>query len=371
MVHFPLIDISGTPFERGEQYGRQAANQIRRSLDLYIPVFARGGHQWPAVRQIAAQIRPRIEAFAADMLEEIAGIARGSDVEIEDIIALNARTEMMYGSTRPEDIKDETDEGCTGVIALPSTTQDGHVIHGQNWDWQSECEHSTIVLRIRRTDGPDILTMVEAGMLARCGMNSAGVAITGNFLKCQHDFGRSGVPVPMVRRAMLSQATFTEAMRILLTAPRSFSTNIMISHVGGEAIDLEATPPEVFWVRPQDGLLVHSNHFLSPGALAKMTDLGLLVTPDSLYRDERVRRTLAARRGAIAIADLKEVFADRYGAPYAVCRSPVVNSTGSLTSTVASIVMDVTARTAIIAVAPFRGAEYWEYDFMSKSPRRV
>lgn len=368
---FPLIDVSGTPHERGTQYGRQAAVQIRRGLEAYRPVFARYGHDWPSVRKIAAQFRSRIDAFAPEMMEEIAGIAKGCGAEAEDIIALNARTEMMHGASRPEDITGETDEGCTGAVALPPATADRHVIHGQNWDWRDACRHSTVVLRIRQSGGPDILTMVEAGMLARAGLNSAGIAITGNFLKCQDDFGRSGVPIPLVRRAMLSQSNLTSAIRTMLTAPRSFSTNVIISHDGGEAVDLEATPKEVFWLRPQEGILVHANHFLSPGAMAKVTDLGLLVTPDSLYRDERVRRALGVRRGAIAIADLMDAFADRYGSPYAVCRSPVADDTGTLVSTVATLIMDVTARKMLIAVAPYEGADYWEFDFQSPAPRRV
>jgi isopenicillin-N N-acyltransferase-like protein len=368
MSHFPLIDISGAPFERGVQYGKQAVSRINISLSIYREAFARSGYNWPAVREVAAQFMPRIEAYAPRMLEEIVGIAKGCDVPTEDIIALNARTEMMHGNSRPEDVLEETDEGCTGAIVLPEITARGTLLHGQNWDWQAACENSAIVLRIRRDDGPDILTMVEAGMLARCGFNSAGLAITGNFLKCQHDFGRAGIPVPLVRRAVLEEPNYTEAIRKVLLAPRSFSTIIMMSHVEGEGVDLEATPPEVFWVRPQNGLLVHANHFVSVGAQAKMTDLGLHVTPDSLHREDRVRNMLSAKRGAIDVADLKQAFADRRGAPHAVCRSPVEGPGGGTSSTVATIIMDVTERSAIIAPAPYRGAVFWKYDLSCNQP---
>ncbi len=117
--------------------------------------------------------------------------------------------------------------------------------------------------------------------------------------------------------------------------------------------------------------MVHANHFLSPAAMAKMTDLGLLVTPDSLYRDARVRHALAARSGAIAISDLMDAFADRYGYPHSVCRPPTANSAGTLVSTVATVIMDVTARKMFIAVAPYQRAEYWEFDFQSPAPRRM
>jgi isopenicillin-N N-acyltransferase-like protein len=115
-------------------------------------------------------------------------------------------------------------------------------------------------------------------------------------------------------------------------------------------------------------LLVHANHFASIGAQAKMIDLGLHVTPDSLHREERVRAMLSARLGSIDIPDLKTVFADRRGAPHAVCRSPVLGPGGGTSSTVATIIMDVTQRRALIAVAPYRGAEFWQYDLTSNQP---
>jgi hypothetical protein len=79
----------------------------------------------------------------------------------------------------------------------------------------------------------------------------------------------------------------------VLKAERGFSTNFIISHREGEAIDLEATPDQVFWLTPEDDLLVHANHFVSIPARSLVRDLSLLTSADSLYRDKRVRRYLA------------------------------------------------------------------------------
>ena len=54
-------------------------------------------------------------------------------------------------------------DACTGVVALPSATRDGRLIHAQNWDWKAECAETAVVLKIHRDDGPDILTFTEAG----------------------------------------------------------------------------------------------------------------------------------------------------------------------------------------------------------------
>ena len=74
------------------------------------------------------------------------------------------------------------------------------------------------------------------------------IGLTGNFLKCDRDEGRRGLPIPVVRRRILASRTFFEATEAVYRSPRSFSANLMISHDQGEAMDFEATPDEVFWI---------------------------------------------------------------------------------------------------------------------------
>lgn len=359
---FPLIDVAGSPREIGLAYGRSAAAQIHRSLEIYQQAFARNGVAWARARQVARGFAPRIERYDPDFLVEIAAIAEGAELPVEDIIAINARTELLYGSDPVIAQSPEGDpDGCTGAIATPEVTGSGHMLHAQNWDWRDECADSSIVLRISPNGGPRMLMFVEAGVLARCGMNSAGVALTGNFLQCERDHGRDGVPGPMVRRQILMSGSLAEAMQAVLGAPRAFSNNLMISHAEGECINLETTPGEVFWLHAQDGLLVHANHFKSPGALAKVRDVGLETNADSLYRDRRVQAHLARRVGRLGVDDFKTALADRYGSPRAVCRSPVLGPGGHSSSTVATIVMDTTDRKMWVAKRPYGPHVYTEY----------
>ena len=372
---FPLIELAGAPYDRGVQYGRQASAHIRRTLALYGPAFERGGLTKSSIAKIAGRYLKRIDLYSTDMAAELAGIADGADLRLVDIVAINARTELLYSHAPRvrKSLGEEPDDGCTGAIALPAACADGRVIHGQNWDWRDECKDTTVVLRIRPEQGPHILTMVEAGMLGRCGMNSAGVALTGNYLQCEQDFSAEGVPLPLVRRSALEAPSLRDAMFRIFNAPRSFSANMMLSEAGGEGVNLETTPQDVFWLMPERGLMVHANHFMSIGALAKLRDIGLLVTPDSLYRVTRVRSRLERDHGALKASDFVAAFADRYGSPYAVCRTSVEDvARGKKPSTVATIIMDTQARRMWIAPTPYlhERAAYWQYDFESASPTR-
>ena len=256
---------------------------------------------------------------------------------------------------------DPDDDGCTGAIALPQTTADGHMLHAQNWDWRDEAADCGIVLRLTPEKGPSILCFVEAGMLARAGMNSAGVAVTGNFLECDRDARREGIPLPLVRRQVLMSASLGAAIQSVYQSPRMFSNNLMISQADGEAIDLETTPDEVFWISPENDILVHANHFVSAAARAKVVDTGIRTNGDSLYRDRRVRRYLMEEHGRITTDTLKRAFQDRYGSPRAVCRTPVSGPGGKTSSTVATIVMDTSARRMWIAPRPYGPHEFSEY----------
>jgi isopenicillin-N N-acyltransferase-like protein len=359
----PLIDVAGDPKARGQSHGEQARQRIALGITNYRIAYEHLGIGWNDACTIAGRYIDRLGREEPDLLQEIDGIASGAGVRIEEILALNCRTEIIYGSLGETD---EPTDGCTGAIALPDVTASGHVLHGQNWDWRDDCADTIIVLRIAYEDGLQVLTQTEAGIVARCGLNSSGIALTGNFLRCDRDNSPGGIPIPFVRRRVLEQTTFCDAMEVALKAPKSFSTNLMISDAGGECIDLEAVPGETFWLHADDGLLVHSNHFESPAALAKVRDTGVLVTPCTLYRSRRVRDYLRRYRGSIDLDRVKQALGDKFGSPAGVCASPQVGSTGTVWSTVATILMDVTERTMWVATRPYREHSYTRYDLASR-----
>ncbi|MEM1110475.1 MAG: C45 family peptidase [Pseudomonadota bacterium] len=367
---FPFICIRGSAEERGFSYGSQASWLIEQAIDGYAQSFAERGFAWGDIVQIGVNFAATIRDFDRDMYLELCAIAEGAGRHLGEVVALNARTELLYGagSTSAAAATDLSGEGCTGAIALPGATANGHTLHGQNWDWRSESADITIVLRIEPDDGPTVLTLVEAGTLARCGLNDAGIAVTGNFLKTASEQGRMGIPAPFIRRKVLMSNNMHDAMHAVICSERSFSINVMISDGQGEAVDFEATPERLFWLRAERDLLVHSNHFLSPAAQVAYDDHALHVTPDSLYRDARVRRLLEGRHGDLGESDFIEAFADRYGAPYAICRAPVEGPGGDQSATLATVVMDVTAGRLLVAKTPYAGAKFQAFDLGSLEP---
>lgn len=338
-VHpFPLIELSGPPESRGDAYGRQAAERVRRSIGHYHAQLTQGGMDAGRIHALARAFVPRVERFDPAYVAEMRGIARGAGVAFEDVMLLNCRTEILQLAKRGAAVGEDPD-GCTGAILLPEATADGTLLHGQNWDWKSECAETGVVLRIRREDGPDILTFVEAGGLARAGLNAAGIAITANYLESDRDYRQEGVPLSLLRRKALEQEQVALAVRTFYATPKSASNNIMLSHADGFALDIECAPDESFLLEPEDGMLVHANHWRSPVALAKLKDTGIATTPDSVYRDRRVRDALRPKRGRLTLEDLRAAFHDDWQSPWSVCRPPRMSLGGNLSATVAMILM--------------------------------
>jgi isopenicillin-N N-acyltransferase-like protein len=365
----PLIEVSGTPHARGVSYGQQAAARIHRGAAHYMAQLERSSFAWADVCAAVAEYLPTIETFDATFVDEMRGIAEGAAIAFEAIVLLNARTEILQMATRRArantGVIDDDPDGCTGIVAMPQATAAGRLIHAQNWDWKAECAETTVVLKVRREDGPDVLTFTEAGALGRCGMNSVGIAITANYLECERDYREMGVPLALIRRKVLEQQHLALAMRAVYITRKSASNNMIVSHAQGVAIDFECAPDETFQVHPAGGLLVHANHWVSPVALAKLTDTGIASTPDSLYRDLRVRALVEPHLGQVDRETVKAALFDNFASPWSVCRPPRPSLSSNLSATVAMIVMEPALGVMEVAMLPGLNREFTRYQLES------
>jgi len=364
------VDISGAPYERGVQYGTQAAERIRLGTQHYLTQLARIDFGMADLAAAVQQYLPSIEKFDPAYPVEMRGIAEGAGVPFEAIVLINARTEILQmakrraadkGKRKDQAVDDDPD-GCTGVVVMPEAAAEGRLMHALNWDWKAECAETSVVLRIRRDDGPDILTFTEAGQLARVGMNAAGIAITANYLECERDYRQLGVPVALVRRKVLEQARLAIAMQCIYTTPKSASINNILSHAHGIALDFECAPDETFVVPPSEGLIVHANHWQSPVALGKLIEKGVATMPDSLYRDIRVRGLLKPQAGQkITRDDLKRALFDKFEWPWSVCRPPRPSASTNLSATVAMIVMEPALGIMEVAMLPALNPDFTRF----------
>ena len=378
MRTFPHVRVAGGPYERGLAYGRGAGERVATSIAAYREVFQTyASWDWAHVREQALAYLPVISAHAAKAVEEMRGIADGAGAELADILAINVRTEVMFAATaRQAEAAGRPPLECSAVAVLPEASADGHTLIGQNWDWLLHCYDTVIVLEAEQEDGPDFVTVVEAGLLAKTGMNSSGIGLATNALVTDQDRGEPGLPYHVLLRMILDAEVLSDALAALQLGRRSSSANYLVAHRDGMAVDVEAAPGDfsrLYLSYPDDGVVLHTNHFLTDRLPVR--DVSLWAMADSPFRLERLRTVIRAAGPAVSMDDLAALLADHANFPSGICCHPDRRLDRlDQSSTVASVLMDLDERTMWVADGHPCTAEYRRLDygaFLSKpSPLR-
>ncbi|HDR16758.1 MAG TPA: hypothetical protein ENN79_15010 [Desulfobacteraceae bacterium] len=346
MRDLPVIELHQTaPLARGRAYGEAARERIACNLEFYKGIFMNlTGEAWSNLLGRGRSLKPMAEAYAPDLLIEIEGIAEGSGFSWEEIFLLNVRSEVIFSLKA---LGLEPPDGCTSLLALPEATSCGSTLLAQNWDWYAPVIDGQVVLKIAEREAiPALVTFTEAGQVAKMGMNAAGIGLAVNNLTT--DSPRPGVPWLFITRRILESSRLTEAAGRVLAARRAHSINYLIGHAEGTegfgvCIETAVCEEHVFW--PEQGFLVHTNHFIEPGRTFQ--DLKLKRDPYSstLLRLARTRRLLQKGLGRLGPAAIREILADHYDHPFSICAHGSPYSTGAHPMvTCLSLVMNLTRK---------------------------
>ena len=345
-MELPVINVFGSHYDMGLQYGKAAETMIRTNIDYYIKRFqAAKGFSEAVVIEKGKEFGKMIHEYNGKIGSMLNGVADAISLPRPLIYALNARTEIMYGYQHEDD-------GCTSATILPGGSKNGNILLGQNWDWHAALRDNSVLLHSMDDKEHEILTIAEAGMLAKTGMNSKGIGICTNLIVCDEVPKHLGIPHHVLLRGALESVNLDEALRSITSPYRSSSANFMLADAGGEAIDLEITPNNFGYLLPQDHLLIHSNHFLSS---VGVNDVRKGISKLTLLRPERVRHILEDKKNArqVTVEDFQTAFRDHFSYPSGVCRHTLPGEDEDENSeTLFSIIMDLSERVIFIAKGP-------------------
>jgi isopenicillin-N N-acyltransferase like protein len=120
------VNCSGSPQEVGIQHGSAAKPEINRCITFYQNLFQlKCRMDWEEVKRFALQYQPYLSQNWPQYISEMEGVAAGSGVKYEDILALNVRTEIAFGAFN---------DGCTAISWKGKESS----FLAQNWDWNTE-----------------------------------------------------------------------------------------------------------------------------------------------------------------------------------------------------------------------------------------
>lgn len=344
----PVLHLDGDAYDQGRQHGAALRGLISENLAIYFDRFEREGHLVPAeARERAAQYGSILADH--DYAAALHGIADGSQLPWLDVLALNVRYELLYyqfgvcGVGRPD--------GCTAFAVLPSASDSGHLLVGQNWDWIPEVRGA--VVHTRDVDGFETLGFTEAGIAgSKIGLNSAGVGLTINGLvSSADDWSRGALPFHVRCYDVLRARSLEAACNVVASATRPCSANFLIGQAPGAAVNLEAAPLSVRAIAPSHDVLVHANHFLDAAQLG-VEEPVVEPRPHSRRRQARFASLVDARR-PVTVGDIDEALRDHDNFPDSICRHPnPIDAPEERYLTVTSAVMDLAERTLRLTDGP-------------------
>jgi len=233
---YRVLHIKGTPYEMGYQQGALLKDDIREQVHFLFEVKAKalklevGGvnllNPKRAIQGIAATEKKFVPTR---FYEELKGVADGSGVDVQEIIAANFIPELFH---------------CSGFALSGSATKDGMLYHGRildyGCDWKLQ-DHA--VLTVAEPDSKiPFVNVTYAGFIGSVtGMNARQVSV-GEM------GGRGlghweGVPMPLLVRLALEEAnTLDEAVAVFRDHPRTCEYYYVIADgKTGQGVGVEAS----------------------------------------------------------------------------------------------------------------------------------
>ncbi|TDL23360.1 AAT-domain-containing protein [Rickenella mellea] len=332
----PQLDLSGSPYDIGLKHGQVLRAAILRQIAIYAELFeVRCKLDWEEAQEVARGYERSLQNLVPHVLDEMRGIADGmgkdTHVSVRDIIVLNARSEIALGLW---------DDGCTSLAwALRDS---GRQILAQNWDWRVPVQENLALVSITQPEKPKIWMVIEAGMVGKIGFNSASVGVTLNAIRAR-PISTSCLPIHVALRLALESTSVAKAIKTIENLGGvGSSQHILIADRNG-AQALELSPWGNVYIKPnEDGLIVHTNHFLMNKFVEEPPWLSS--SPIRLERAYTLCKEIADEDPtltSLTSALLRErIFSDTFNAPDAICCSPNPTAEDGNTTTLFNIVME-------------------------------
>ncbi|WP_435745370.1 C45 family autoproteolytic acyltransferase/hydolase [Nocardioides sp. SYSU DS0663] len=335
------------PYQRGVRRGEVGRAAVTGCWAVYEELFAAQGVRPADVRDGARGCLDAVAAWAPHLAAEVSGTAAGAGLEEWQVAALNARTEILAltSGARPGE--------CSTVVSTRAPA-----FSAQTWDWHEELAGSWHLQSVATAER-SYVGLTEHGILAKIGLNDAGVGVHLNVLGHRDD-APGAVPVHLVAAEVLHSATSLDhALDILVQAPVRTSSAITVVTPEGARI-VELSPAGNALLPADERCLLHTNHFLAAGpAAGERTEL---YQPDSLQRLDLLTARVQERFDPADPADLLPYLCTGPGDPAEICCAPSASATlGERWATLATVLLRPADGTVLVAAgSPVQaGPESW------------
>ncbi|MBE0696075.1 MAG: hypothetical protein IH586_04045 [Anaerolineaceae bacterium] len=332
----PLIHIYGSHYQMGCQIGEACREQVKHSIanadSLIADAYEHLQLTWEGAQMQARKYIPFAEERYPQYVEELKGIAKGADVSFDDVAVVNAMEAVTMDALHLTK--------CTSMAVTPERSANGRALVAHNEDWLPEDESDVFLIHAKPDDEPPFLAMTYGALLPNIGLNADGIVQC-----CDSVYpgdSRIGIPRVAVSRAVLAARTPGEAIRHTLVRHRAAGYNHLIVHESGEMYNVEVSSRRFALLNAEDGIILHTNHYLDPQMQTIETD------PDELVAT-RVRYFRALRllkqTSLHTVMSLQSIQKDHINKPDSICNhANLAENPLDREKTVTALILDPTNR---------------------------
>ncbi len=317
----PVLELKGEPYDRGRQHGEALRSGIQEMLsweaEANVPLL---GSRKSRMQEYTNKFIPYIEQYAADLLDEMKGIAEGAGVTLGDIVQLNSSLELTDDSLPVNFAKHYP--ACTSFAVRSNIAADGRTYLCQTYDMPAYYQRHLVLLKIPTAEGGEALVQSFAGVVGCSGVNSHGLALVINNLF--PDDTQPGVPHWVVARKVLDQPRLADAIGTIVGMTRASGFNYTLG-TSKDIVGVETSATQADFLYARDGYLFHANHYLTerlkPRDMLHMHAFGDPTWAATYGRCLRMGRLLgdAAGKDKIAYEQLWEMMCNHEDFPFSIC----------------------------------------------------
>lgn len=309
-----IIELSGTPGERGRRHGELLAREIRamrRAVLQYLCLLTLYVGTLPVYALLVFLSRSFWPYIPRQLREELRGLASGAQVQLSTVLLINVLDDLANNWP-----------SCSALAAGEIRTSRSFYLAGRNLDYPLFVEVlvglQTLFL-ITPEAGVPLASLAWPGYIGvSTGMNRAGVALA-QLVSISRDTTFKGLPAALRYRQALELGTSVKGVAAqVLNTPGTIGNNLLLCGPR-EAVVLELSARRSFVRRPAAGLITVTNHHQSPvmagvkGIFPRRPPFAVLephhfTEAYSQARNARLQELAAAR--TLGPADLQAILGD-------------------------------------------------------------
>jgi len=337
---FPYIEVSGTNYQVGCAIGEQLREKIQDYNDHIKVLYYKNVRDWEELKVISKSVEKLIAKHFPKYLKEIKGMAKGSNIPLEDMILLCDEETVL------ETVRNK----CTTIAY---SCNDG-IFLGHNEDWIPGYEDHLFIVKGKVKKGASFISLSYIGSLpgSSVALNNHGIAFSGNSLLSG---AQKGMPKNLILRSQIEAKNLKEFEKLASFSPRAISNHTMAVDNKGGIVSVELSLDK-HCASYTTGCFVHTNHPLNK----RMEGLEHGSTKNSIIRyNTTIEYTLSGNLNKNLVADILRSHKNN---PDSICVHAKKDDK-SKGQTVASVIVDLGEMTMSVAYGNPCKSKYKSYHF--------